>query len=93
MSPVRILSLNVKQSFCNLFRWRRHHVADKVKDIERVDEKVEVATPAAVKRALPPLPQTALSSQSSRRPANEEDTVMDFARSIQKVKDVSIHIA
>ncbi|XP_026756709.2 uncharacterized protein LOC113516487 isoform X1 [Galleria mellonella] len=86
MSPVRILSINLKQSFCNLFRWRRQSVIDNNTDIEKVNGSKENSPPPAVRRALPPLPlpQT---PQTSRRPANEEETVMDFATSIQKVKD------
>ncbi|XP_045784679.1 uncharacterized protein LOC123880548 isoform X1 [Maniola jurtina] len=80
MSPVRILSMNLKQSFCNLFRWRRSSDSDSVERIGRE------SPPAAVRRALPPLPQSPHPS-NSRRSANEDDTVMDFATSIQKVKD------
>ncbi|XP_022121531.1 uncharacterized protein LOC110997598 [Pieris rapae] len=80
MSPVRILSMNIKQSFCNLFRWRRSSDGDGVEKIGRG------SPPPAVRRALPPLPQSPHPS-NSRRSANEDDTVMDFATSIQKVKD------
>ncbi|XP_052746580.1 uncharacterized protein LOC112053529 isoform X1 [Bicyclus anynana] len=80
MSPVRMLSMNLKQSFCNLFRWRKSSDSDSV---ERVGRE---SPPAAVRRALPPLPQSPHPS-NSRRSANEEDTIMDFATSIQKVKD------
>lgn len=83
MSPVRILSMNLKQSFCNLFRWRRSS------DSESVERVGRESPPAAVRRALPPLPQSPHPS-NSRRSANEEDTIMDFATSIQKVKDVSV---
>ncbi|XP_030031133.2 uncharacterized protein LOC115447973 isoform X1 [Manduca sexta] len=86
LSPVRILSLNLKQSFCNLFRWRRQPVVENITEIARVDGR-EDTPPAVVRRALPPLPQSHATSHSSRRPANEDDTVMDFATSIQKVKD------
>lgn len=85
MSPVRILSINLKQSFCNLFRWRRQPVVDSVVEVEKVGEK-ESSPPPAVRRALPPLPQ----AHSSRRLAAEDDAVMDFATSLQKVKDVRI---
>lgn len=89
MSPVRILSINLKQSFCNLFRWRRHPVVETATDVEKVSETKEESPPAAVRRALPPLPQQPPVHQGARRPANDEETVMDFATSIQKVKDVS----
>ncbi|CAK1554937.1 unnamed protein product [Leptosia nina] len=82
MSPVRILSMNLKQSFCNLFRWRRSSDGDSV---ERVGRDSPPRQPA-VRRALPPLPHSPHPS-NSRRSANEDDTVMDFATSIQKVKD------
>lgn len=88
MSPVRILSINLKQSFCNLFRWRRQPVAENASDVEKVGDSKEDSPPAAVRRALPPLPQTPHVHAGPRRPNNEEDTVMDFATSIQKVKDV-----
>ncbi|KAJ8737254.1 hypothetical protein PYW07_000525 [Mythimna separata] len=87
MSPVRILSINLKQSFCNLFRWRRQPVVDNATDVEKVSERAEESPPAAVRRALPPLPAPAHVHQGARRAANEEETVMDFATSIQKVKD------
>ncbi|KAJ0183901.1 hypothetical protein K1T71_000324 [Dendrolimus kikuchii] len=96
MSPVRILSINLKQSFCNLFRWRRQPNVDTSTEVERVSggENKEGTPPAAVRRALPPLPHSAATPASdadsaapSRRPLTEEDTVMDFAKSIQKVKD------
>ncbi|XP_061729528.1 uncharacterized protein LOC133534422 [Cydia pomonella] len=77
MSPVRILSLNLKQSFCNLFRWRRAGGLERERG-----EEVVVEPPAAVRRALPPLPSA---PQSSRREG--DDAVMDFATSIQRVKD------
>ncbi|XP_063837524.1 uncharacterized protein LOC135086680 [Ostrinia nubilalis] len=84
MSPVRILSLNLKQSFCNLFRWRRQPASEgpEGSEVERVEGAA--SPPPAVRRALPPLPPA---PHSSRRRASEEDTVMDFATSLQKVKD------
>lgn len=84
MSPVRILSINLKQSFCNLFRWRRQPV-ENLCEVERVNANKEESPPAAVRRALPPLPQSPHVRQTTRR--GDEDTVMDFATSIQKVKD------
>ncbi|XP_013189372.2 uncharacterized protein LOC106133989 isoform X1 [Amyelois transitella] len=90
MSPVRILSINLRQSFCNLFRWhnvfRRSHLAEGGAEIERVNGSKENSPPAAVRRALPPLPPPSQSPQTSRRHV-DEDPVMDFATSIQKVKD------
>lgn len=87
MSPVRILSLNLKQSFCNLFRWRRTGVdRESGGEVERVEGRE--SPPAAVRRALPPLPP-APAPHSSRR-LNDDDAVMDFATSIQRVKDVSV---
>ncbi|XP_004929963.2 uncharacterized protein LOC101741974 [Bombyx mori] len=89
MSTVRILSINLKQSFCNLFRWRRQPVVDNVTEVERLGKqgKIDESPPAAVRRALPPLPQTPHTSHASRRATNDEETIMDFAKSIQKVKD------
>lgn len=89
MSPVRILSINLKQSFCNLFRWRRHPVVENTTDVEKVNSNKEESPPAAVRRALPPLPPPPHMHQGTRRTTTDEDTVMDFATSIQKVKDVS----
>lgn len=80
VSPVRILSINLKQSFCNLFRWRRQT------SVEEVEVETAGAAPTLVRRALPPLPQTP--PPAARRAADEEP-VTDFATSIQKVKDVS----
>lgn len=88
ISPVRILSINLRQSFCNLFRWHNlFRRSDSTAEGEKLHGNKESSPPAAVRRALPPLPQT---PQTSRRPTNEDDAVMDFATSIQKVKDVSI---
>ncbi|XP_026316209.1 uncharacterized protein LOC113227476 isoform X2 [Hyposmocoma kahamanoa] len=87
MSPVRILSINLKQSFCNLFRWRRHTVTEDAQDEDKGDDDKEGFLPAAVRRALPPLPRSPQAGHSSRRSANEEDNVTDFATSIEKVKD------
>jgi suppressor of cytokine signaling 6/7 len=89
MNPVRILSINLKQSFCNLFRWRRQPVVDNTAEVERVTENKESSPPPAVRRALPPLPQT---PHTSRKTTTEDDPVMDFATSLQKVKDVSMKI-
>lgn len=90
MSPVRILSMNLKQSFCNLFRWRRQPGGDSLAEVSATDGGLKGSPPPAVRRALPPLPQSPQTSQAARR--TEEETVTDFATSIQKVKDVSIHI-
>ncbi|XP_053623603.1 uncharacterized protein LOC128682784 [Plodia interpunctella] len=93
MSPVRILSLNLRQSFCNLFRWHnvfRRTQSESAAEVERVAGSKESPPPAAVRRALPPLPPAAKSPHTSRRHASgsaEEETVMDFAKSIQRVKD------
>ncbi|CAG9781991.1 unnamed protein product [Diatraea saccharalis] len=83
LNPVRILSINLKQSFCNLFRWRRHSVVESTVEVEKVTGSRD-SPPAAVRRALPPLPQT---PHTSHRSVNEEDQIMDFATSLQKVKD------
>lgn len=91
MSPVRILSLNLKQSFCNLFRWRRQPSAagtGPADEVERIGE-AKSGAPAAVRRALPPLPSTPQASHAARRTNHEQDNVTDFATSLHKVKDVS----
>ncbi|XP_049884967.1 uncharacterized protein LOC126379967 isoform X2 [Pectinophora gossypiella] len=81
MSPVKILSINLKQSFCNLFRWRKQSGGVEGGEGEASGESL----PAAVRRALPPLPAPALAVPAARRFAG--DDVTDFATSIQKVKD------
>lgn len=90
ISPVRILSVNLKQSFCNLFRWRRHTISEDAQEDDNEDDDKDGFPPAAVRRALPPLPRSPQAGHSSRRFANEEDNVTDFATSIEKVKDVSL---
>lgn len=91
MSPVRILSINLKQSFCNLFRWKRPVVLTNTELVSSGGtESPREGVPAAVRRALPPLPQSPQPSNAPRK--SEDDNVADFATSIQKVKDVSIDI-
>lgn len=86
MSPVRILSMNLKQSFCNLFRWKRGGGAGEGAGDAEAGAGGDV--PAAVRRALPPLPRSPQPPAARRQ---EDDTVTDFATSIQKVKDVSTY--
>nr|XP_032527866.1 uncharacterized protein LOC116778102 isoform X1 [Danaus plexippus plexippus] len=82
-SSVKMLSMNLKQSFCNLFRWRRSSESEG-ESVERGRE----SPPPAVRRALPPLPQSPHASNTNpRRPGHDEDTILDFATSIQRVKD------
>ncbi|KPI96134.1 Suppressor of cytokine signaling 7 [Papilio xuthus] len=81
MSPVRMLSMNLKQSFCNLFRWRRsgsEEASSTSRPAPASSRTVTSSPPAAVRRALPPLPQS---------PQSSHTTHLDFATSIQKVKD------
>ncbi|XP_014366644.2 uncharacterized protein LOC106717315 [Papilio machaon] len=81
MSPVRMLSMNLKQSFCNLFRWRRsgsEEASSASLPAPAAGRAVTSSPPAAVRRALPPLPQS---------PQSPHTTHLDFATSIQKVKD------
>lgn len=87
MSPVKIMSINLKQSFCNMFHWRRHSAAQGPAEAEAGVGR-DRSPPAAVRRALPPVPEIAHGSRPSRRWALEEDTVM--TTSIEKVKDVSL---
>ncbi|CAH2034566.1 unnamed protein product, partial [Iphiclides podalirius] len=90
MSPVRILSMNLKQSFCNLFRWRRSgsEEAAAVGAGAASGPVGPVTRPpqAAVRRALPPLP-TSPRAVHHRRHGQDDDAATDFATSIQKVKD------
>lgn len=54
-APVRTLTLNLKQSFCNLFRWRRQLPTETVEVEESANSE---SVPPPVRRALPPLPIT-----------------------------------
>ncbi|XP_068632725.1 uncharacterized protein [Battus philenor] len=86
MSPVKMLSMNLKQSFCNLFRWRRSGSEDASggSSAAASGRPITSSPPAAVRRALPPLPQ---SPHTTHRRHGDEETIMDFATSIEKVKD------
>lgn len=89
--PVRNFSTSLKQTICNLFRFRRFVSSNPkyTKDEDSMygsnsqlnDERKGPIT----SRALPPLP-------SENKAAGQPKTSMDFASSIEKVKDVSIYI-
>lgn len=85
-SPVKNLSINIKQTFCNLFRLRRSTSSEACENEELSSRLANIAPPIPVlRRALPPLPQTP--QASPKKQGVEEDGVIDFATSIQKVKD------
>lgn len=80
-------SCTLKQTLCNLFRFRRPEPPPDTVIVLGVPHP-----PPFIKRALPPLP---ISNQPSSRKGSLElleetdETNMDFASSIEKVKDVS----
>lgn len=82
--PVRSFSSSLKQTLCNLFRFRR--LVGGVKCVglpsEESERSAEEKIAPLAARALPPLPSEGKNSGQSK-------TSMDFATSIEKVKDVS----
>lgn len=79
-------SFSLKQTFCNIFRSRKSTSTDSDPGLHPTDTVVllDVTKETAFeKRALPPVPDD--------RPSDsyERETSMDFATSIEKVKDVS----
>lgn len=79
-------SFNLKQTFCNIFRSRKSTSTDSDHGINPTDTVVilDVTKETSFeKRALPPVPD------DGPRDTYERETSMDFATSIEKVKDVS----
>ncbi|CAG9821608.1 unnamed protein product [Phaedon cochleariae] len=76
--PARIFSL--KQTLCNMFRFRRFLSPEAVK--MEANEKGGETLVNITGRALPPLPK-----KEGGKGVPDEETVMDFATSIQRVKD------
>lgn len=82
-------SFSLKQTFCNIFRSRKSASTDSDPGINLTDTVVllDVTKEASFeKRALPPVPD------DGPRNTYERETSMDFATSIEKVKDVSFII-
>lgn len=92
--PVRSFSSSLKQTLCNLFRFRRFVSGSNSSSKYTSSKDSESAYGGSINisedgrrgplasRALPPLP-------SENRSSNQPKT-MDFATSIEKVKDVSV---
>lgn len=79
-------SFSLKQTFCNIFRSRKTTSTDSDPGINPTDTVVllDVTKGTSIKkRALPPVPD------DGPRNTYERETSMDFATSIEKVKDVS----
>lgn len=80
-------SFSLKQTFCNMFRSRKSASTDLDPGLNPTDTVVllDVTKETSFeKRALPPVPD-----DGPERDAYERETSMDFATSIEKVKDVS----
>jgi len=80
---------NLKQTFCNIFRSRKSTSTDLDPGLNPTDTVVLLDVTKDTnfeKRALPPVPDDDLGG----RDTYERETSMDFATSIEKVKDVSI---
>lgn len=79
-------SFSLKQTFCNIFRSRKSTSTDSDPGINSTDTVVllDVTKEASFeKRALPPVPD------DGPKNTYERESSMDFATSIEKVKDVS----
>lgn len=77
---------SLRQTLCNVFRLRKFISPDRTKLVKESSQQLpkEVTYNNTVSnRALPPLPLKDANKQ------DVEDKVLDFATSIQKVKDVS----
>jgi len=78
-------SFSLKQTFCNIFRSRKSTSTDLDPGLNPTDTVVLVDVTKETtfeKRALPPVPD------DGPRDTYERETSMDFATSIEKVKDV-----
>lgn len=90
-SPVKSLSLNFKQTICNLFRLKRINSVEGSDDENASGSQDVNPQPTTVtKRALPSVPQTP-HSDSKQQHTVDDGSLLDFPTSIQIVKDVSIH--
>jgi len=79
-------SFSLKQTFCNIFRSRKSTSTDSDPELNQTDTVVllDVTKETTFEnRALPPVPDDGLGDVCVR------ETSMDFATSIEKVKDVS----
>lgn len=79
-------SFSLKQTFCNIFRSRKSTSSDSDPGLNPTDTVVLLDVTKGTtfeKRALPPVPD------DGPRDIYERETSMDFAASIEKVKDVS----
>ncbi|CAG9854116.1 unnamed protein product [Phyllotreta striolata] len=89
-SPTKVFSL--KQMLCNMFRFKKLFTPDEVKEDNRkiyngksnvMSEDVLHSTTSISSRALPPLPPC----KEEQEAENRDHKMLDFATSIQRVKD------
>lgn len=80
-------SCTLKQTLCNLFRFRRPEPPPDTVIVLGVPHP-----PPFIKRALPPLPISNQPPGSLELLEEADETNMDFAASIEKVKDVSSNV-
>lgn len=83
-------SFNLKQTFCNIFRSRKNASTDSDSGLNPTDTVVLLDVTKETtfeKRALPPVPDDGPKGETYER-----ETSMDFATSIEKVKDVRFNI-
>lgn len=95
--PTKLLSF--KQTLCNMFRFKRfnvEHINTDKAERNNICEKYTYGSSGNIlddihnnitSRALPPLP-----SKDDNTDMDEEEQVLDFATSIQKVKDVRFEV-
>lgn len=95
-SPVKSLSLNLKQTLCKLFRFK------KISSVEGSDDEnagcsqehansTNLVHNSVTQRALPSVPPTP-NSNLNQQCGDDDSTLLDFPTSIQIVKDVSLQI-
>lgn len=92
-TPAKLFSF--KQTLCNMFRFKRFLSPEHVKcDVSDVQEKTNYISNSSLaeethnnisNRALPPLP-------FKEEEKAEDEQILDFATSIQRVKDVIIYV-
>nr|XP_018898009.1 PREDICTED: MATH and LRR domain-containing protein PFE0570w-like [Bemisia tabaci]XP_018898010.1 PREDICTED: MATH and LRR domain-containing protein PFE0570w-like [Bemisia tabaci] len=80
---------SLKQTLCNLFRLRKYS-SPAESETQPTDTVlvVDVSKPPFQKRALPPVPGVSITfPQPDIEKFNQQDSIMDFATNIEKVKD------
>lgn len=95
-SPVKSLSLNLKQTLCKLFRFKKINSVEGSDDEsagcsqENVNNLNSVHN-SVTQRALPSVPPTP-NSNLNQQCVDDDSALLDFPTSIQIVKDVSLFI-